>query len=99
LKDPTAFVFCSKDPVLTSKSLVNFSKDHEKLSLEVAFIDKKVLDKSLIKALAALPPKEVLLARVIGGIKAPLSGLANVLGGTLRNLVSVLDQVAKQKKG
>lgn len=98
IKGPTAFIFASSDPVVVAKALLNFSKEHEKLEVELAYIDKKILDKSGIKELSTMPSKEVLLARVVGGIKAPLNGLVNCLNGNLRKIVYVLNAIVKSKK-
>ncbi len=97
IKGPTAFIFVSNDPVVVSKILLGFSKKHEKLEVELAYIEKKILDKAAIKVLSTLPSKEVLLARVVGGIKSPLNSLVNCLSGNLRKLVYVLDAVAKKR--
>ncbi len=51
-----------------------------------------------IKALAALPSREVLLSKMLGSMQAPISGLVNVLQGTIRNFVYVLEAVRKEKE-
>ena len=50
-----------------------------------------------MKNLADLPPKEVLIAKVLGGLNAPISGLANVLNGTIRGLAIVLNAIAEKQ--
>jgi len=47
--------------------------------------------------LAQLPPKEVLLAQVLGGFNAPIQGFANVLNGTIRGLVIALNAIAEKQ--
>ena len=44
-----------------------------------------------------LPSREVMLARVVGGIQAPIAGFVSVLAGTLRKVVTALDAIAKKK--
>ena len=61
-------------------------------------LDGKVIGADEIKALAALPPKEVLVAKLLGSMNAPISGFVNVLQGTIRNVVYALDAVRKQKE-
>ena len=61
-------------------------------------LDGKVIGAEEIKALAALPPKEVLVAKLLGSMNAPISGFVNVLQGTIRNVVYALDAVRKQKE-
>ena len=48
--------------------------------------------------LAELPPKEVLIAKMLGSMNAPISGFVNVLQGTIRNVVYALEAVRKQKE-
>lgn len=57
-----------------------------------------VIGQDEIKALADLPSREELLAKVVGGFQAPLAGLVNVLAGNIRNLVYVLEAVRKKKE-
>ena len=60
-------------------------------------MDGQVLTSENVKELAMLPPREVMLARVMGGMKAPIQGLANVLRGSIQKFVMVLDAVSKKK--
>ena len=87
------------DVIATTKVLVNFSKTHEKFKIKGAYIDGKLLGVDKIKEMASLPYKEVLLARVVGGMKAPITGFVMVLGGVIRKFVYVMDavKVAREK--
>jgi len=85
------------DVIATTKVLVNFSKTHEKFQIKGAYIDGKLLGADRIKEIAGLPSKEVLLAMVVGGIKAPITGFVMVLGGVLRKFVYVIDAVKNKK--
>jgi large subunit ribosomal protein L10 len=58
----------------------------------------RVIGEEGIKALADLPSREQLLARVVGGFQAPLAGLVNVLAGNIRNLAYVIEAIRKQKE-
>jgi large subunit ribosomal protein L10 len=88
------------DIIATTKALVNFSKTHEKFKIKGAYIDGKLINVEKIKEMAALPSKEVLLAQVVGGIKAPITGFVLVLSGIIRKFVYVVDAVkaAKEKR-
>ena len=91
LKKPIAIAFAD-DEVTPSKEIKNFSKDHDKLEILGGVIEKQFVPVSVINALALLPSREELYAKVVGSIAAPISGLVNVLSGNLRGLVSVLAQ-------
>jgi large subunit ribosomal protein L10 len=86
------------DPVLTSKILVNFSRDHKSLKIKGAILEGALIGPDRINELALLPPRQVLLALLIGGIKAPISNLVNLLQANIRNLVSVLNNINKKKE-
>ncbi|MDP3790680.1 MAG: 50S ribosomal protein L10 [Candidatus Omnitrophota bacterium] len=87
-----------EDYLATTKALVNFAKTHEKFQIKGAYIDGKLIGVDKIKEMAALPSKEVLLARVVGGIKAPITGFVMVLGGIIRKFVYVVDAVKTSKE-
>ena len=86
------------DIIATTKALVNFSKTHEKFKIKGGYVDGKLISTEKIKEMAALPSKEVLLAQVVGGIKAPITGFVMVLSGIIRKFVYVVDAI-KIKKG
>jgi len=97
LAGPNAFLFGYGDPVAPVKVLSDFIKENEKPVIKAGVFDKKFLDGAAVKALAKLPPREVLLARVVGGIASPIYGLVNVLQGTIRNLVYALVAIKDKK--
>ena len=96
LNGPTAMA-SSVDPVASAKVLSEFAKKYDKLEIKVGVVEGKVIDASGVKALAELPPREVLIARVLGGFNAPISGLVNVLNGNIRGLAVALNAIAEQK--
>lgn len=85
------------DFLSTSKTLVGFTKEHEKLKIKGAYLDGKNIPPEKIRELASLPPRDVLLARVVGGIKSPITGFVNTLGGLLRKFVYVVEAIKKTK--
>lgn len=97
LKGPSAMAFGMTDLVAPAKVLTDFMKEAKKLEIKGGVVQGKVTDAEGVKVLAELPPREVLIARALGGMKAPLTGLVNVLSGTTRNLVYVLEAIRKQK--
>lgn len=97
LDGPNAIAISQEDPIQPAKILVEFAKSHEKLEIKSGFVDGKIADVEEIKALAELPPREVLLAKVLGGFNAPISGLANVLSGTIRSLAYALNSVIEKQ--
>lgn len=98
LAGPTAVAFGMEDPVAVAKIAYDFAKEHEALEIKVGMVDGNVIDVEGVKSLAELPPREILIAKVLGGLNAPISGFANVLQGTARGLVYALNGVKEQKE-
>lgn len=99
LKGACGLVFTSGDPAQSSKMLVDFSKENQEFKIEAGYMNGSILTAAEIKSLASLPPREVLLARVLGGMQTPVSKFVGVLSGTLRKMVTVIDAIAKKKSG
>lgn len=98
LNGPTALAICGTDPVAAAKVVCEYAdKKDSKLSVKVGVVDGKVIDENGVKALAALPAKEVLVAQVLGTMIAPITGLANVLNANIRGLAVALQAIADKK--
>ena len=99
LEGPTALAYSTEDAVAPAKILKEFIKETktEALTVKVGICDGQVIDAAGVEALANLPSREELLAKVVGSMQAPISGLGNVLQGNIRNMVYVLDAVRAKK--
>lgn len=97
LQGPTAFVFVEADPVAPAKALSVFAKAHQALELKGGLVQNRVIDTDGLKALATLPSREELIAKLLGTIQNPLTGTVRVLAGPARAFATVLDAIAKQK--
>ena len=95
---PTAIAYSSADPVAAAKVFNEFAKENEALVVKGGLLSGQVLDAAGVKALGDIPPREVLLAQVVGGFQAPIAGLVGALSGTLRSLVYTVDAVRQQKE-
>ena len=98
LTGPTAIVFAGEDPVAPAKALKTFSDANKPVEVKAAYIDGQIVDAKGVAQLAALPPKIELLARLVGSLKSPISGLVYVLSGNQSGLVRVLNQIREQKE-
>ena len=99
LNGPTAVAFGS-DETNAAKVMVAAAKDYEeKIIIKSAFVDNAYVDKAGVKALAALPSREELVAKMLGSINAPATNLAGVLNNVCASLVRALNAVAQQKQG
>lgn len=69
----------SEDPVAAAKVLNDFAKGNDKLVLKAGSFAGKTLDKAGVQALASIPSRDELLARLLGVMQAPVSGFAVAL--------------------
>ncbi|MBC2425396.1 50S ribosomal protein L10, partial [Clostridium beijerinckii] len=79
LEGPISLAFGYDDPTAPARVLNDFAKNHKKLELKGAIVQGEVYDADKTKQLAAIPPKDVLIAKLLGSFKAPLSNLAYLL--------------------
>ncbi|GFN23072.1 MAG: 50S ribosomal protein L10 [Thermoanaerobacteraceae bacterium] len=98
LEGPTAIVFSFQDPVAPAKVVSGLARTKEEFKLKAGVLQGKIISQAEIKALAELPPREQLLAKVVGGLQGPLYGLVSVLSGPLRSLVYALEAIRQQKE-
>jgi len=98
LKGQNAFVFSYRDAVQVAKALADFAKKFPQLEVRGGFLGTRLLTVQDVQRLAELPSREELLARVVGGVAAPLVGLLGVLQGVLRNFVWVLKAIEEKKR-
>jgi len=97
IEGPTALVIAYKDPVEIAKVLNKFVKDHPSLKLRGFVIQGKGFEASAIEELVKLPPKEVLLAQVLGTLQAPIANFIGVLSAIIRNFLYVLKAIEEKK--
>ena len=88
--------FGYKDPISLIKVLTKLAKENENFKILGGMVEDRVVSADEIKALSRIPSKEILLAQLVGCIKGPINGFANVLRGNLRNLIGVLDAISKK---
>lgn len=100
LEGPTAIAMSKVDPVAPAKILSDFIRENKLQAIEIkaGLVEGKVIDANGVKALASLPPREVLLAQLLGTMQAPIAGFVRVLGGIPSNLVYALEAIRKQKE-
>ena len=97
LVGPTAIAFTgtrpdgsSGDPVSIAKALTNFAKDHEDLIIKGGMLEGALLSTEEITALSKIAPREELLARLAGGMAAPLREFASLLNAVPQNFAYAL---------
>lgn len=98
LQGPTAIAFVYEDPVAGARVLSRFAREHKQFSIKGGVLGNESLSPERIQELAALPGRDVLLARVGGGLAAPLVGMAAAMAAVLRQFVGVVEALRRQKE-
>ena len=81
LEGPVFLTYLYGDVANGAKALIEFGKSNDKLKIKGGILQGKPLAQNDVKALASLPSKEVLLAKIIGSMVSPHRGLLSVLNG------------------
>jgi len=87
-----------EEPVAVAKALVDYAKGHEKMVIKGGVLSGQLLNVDQIKAMASLPPREVLLAQLLGGMNAVPTGLVRVMAAVIQNFVYALAAIHEQKE-
>ncbi len=96
LRGPTATLFSFKDEIAPIKALVEFSEEFEVPKVKMGFFEGKLIEKEEILALAKIPSRDELLAKLVYLLNSPLSGLVSVLSADMRKLVFILTHIKKE---
>ena len=97
LQGPIGLAFGMEDELAPLKVVYDFGKTADTVKIAGAIFEGKLVAAAQAKELAALPGKEVLLAKLVGLMKSPISGFHSVLHGVLRSFVYALSEVQKKK--
>src|SRR5205085_10823749 len=90
LQGPSAVAFVTGDPVIVAKGLRDFAKAHPLLVVKGGVLDGRPLTADEVRKLADLESREVLLAKLAGGLNAPAQKLASVLAAPLSQFARLL---------
>jgi large subunit ribosomal protein L10 len=99
LSGPSALTFVQGDISAVAKALRDFSRANPHLVIKGGLADGSLLSSSDLAALADLPPREVLLARLAGAIAAPMTQMAGLLKALPQNLAYGISALIEQKGG
>jgi large subunit ribosomal protein L10 len=98
LKGMCSIAYTSGDPVALAKALTTYAKANPSFTFKAGMVEGRVVDVTGIQALASLPPKEEIYAKLLWLIQAPAQRLVTVINGVGRNLAVVIDQGVKENK-
>ena len=98
LKGVSAVAFTSGDPVALAKGFAKWVGENAEFKFKLGIVDGKVINVEEVKALATMPGKEEIFAKLLFLINAPAQRLATVINATGRDLAVVINQAVEQKK-
>lgn len=98
LQGPNATLFAYGDGINTAKILKDFNKKYDLPKIKFGIFEGKVIDADGVLKIANLPPKDVLLGKLLGGMNAPISGFVYVLNANISKLAQVLKAIEEKKQ-
>lgn len=96
LQGPVAVGYCLGEVPPVAKALLDYARQSEILQIKGAILGTSLLDSEGVKGLADLPPREVLLAQLLGAVQGPMGGLVGLFTAPMRELAQVLQARADQ---
>lgn len=96
-KGPIGIAISYNDPVLIAKKILEYSKKNERLKVNSGIVEGKLCASGDIKAIAELPPREVLLSILAGVFVAPLSKMACVLSATVSSFAYAMEALKTKR--
>jgi len=90
LEGPTAVIFCYDDPSAPAKVLRRYADQSDFFSIKGGVIGKSILDEKGVQGMADLPPREQILATLIGAIQGPAQALFSTITAPMREIATVL---------
>ena len=98
LKGMTSVAYTADDPVALAKALTAYAKTNPSFTFKAGLVEGRVIDVKEINALAAMPSKEVIFAKLLYVINGPARQLVTVMNAVGRNIAVVIDQGVKENK-
>ena len=97
ISGPTAVVISKQDCPNIASEMVKFVKNNEQFIIKGGYLDGAFLSVDDVKALSKLPPREVLIGQLVGGLKSTINRFVMGIGSPIRGLVYTLEAVKNQK--
>ena len=94
---PTAMATSTTDPVAPAKVMSEYAKKFDHLNIKAGVVGETIIDVAGVLALAELPPKEVIVSKMLGMMSVPISGLVNVLNANIRGLAVALSAIVDKR--
>ena len=97
LKGPHAVIFAYEDPIGTAKALVAFNKKYQLPTIKFGIFENSIIEEGMVTALSTIPPKEVLIAKLLGLLNSPITSLVYDLNFNIQKLAQLLKAIEEKK--
>ncbi|MEO8665665.1 MAG: 50S ribosomal protein L10 [Ignavibacteria bacterium] len=97
LHGQTGIIFAYKNPVAPAKIIKKFFDKIDRPKLKIAIVENEMYDSKKLNNLASLPTKEEISSGILGSLDSPASGIVGSINAAMRDLFSVIEEVAKKK--
>lgn len=97
LKGPHAVIFANEDPIAAAKVIVAFNKKYQLPVIKFGIFENKVIEEGVITELSTIPSKEVLIAKLLGLLNAPISNFVHGLNFNITKLAQLLKAIEEKK--
>ncbi|MCU0424781.1 MAG: 50S ribosomal protein L10 [Candidatus Kapabacteria bacterium] len=97
LKGNTALVFAYDDPIAPAKVIRKYFEKDKKPALKLAIVEGQAFDGSQLKVVSELPTREDMIAAILGSLQAPVSGIVGAINAVMRDVASLVEEVAKKQ--
>ncbi len=98
LEGPTALAYTTGDAANVAKTLTGFIREFRQMTIKGGLAEGHIMGPEQITALAALPPRQMLIAQVVGGLQGPVASFVSTMQQLYGGLVYTLQGVADKKK-
>ena len=97
LKGPHAVIFANEDPISAAKVILAFNKKYQLPIIKFGIFENEIIDEGKITQLSTIPPKEVLLAKLLGLLNSPITSLVYDLNYNTQKLAQLLKAIEEKK--
>jgi large subunit ribosomal protein L10 len=97
LKGPHAVIFAYEDPISAAKALVAFNKKYQLPTIKFGIFENSIIEEGMVTQLSTIPPKEVLIAKLLGLLNSPITSLVYDLNFNTQKLAQLLKAIEEKK--